>query len=50
MDVKQWESFTGDSGMLVERSDNCIAFQCNSWKPADGRAFADLQGTITLLP
>ena len=49
MDVKQWESFTGDSGMLVERSDNCIAFQCNSWKPADGRAFADLQGTITLL-
>lgn len=50
MDVKQWESFTGDSGMLVERSDSCIALQCNSWKPADGRAFADLQGTITLLP
>jgi hypothetical protein len=48
-DVKQWESFTGDSGILVERSDSCIAFQCNSWKPADRRAFADLQGTITLL-
>ena len=48
-DVKRWESFTGDSEMLVERSDSCIAFQCNSWQPADRRAFADLQGTITLL-
>lgn len=48
-DVKQWESFTGDSGMLVQHRNNTIAFQCNSWKPADRRAFADLQGTITLL-
>ena len=48
-DVKQWESFTGDSGMLVECSDSCIAFQCNSWQPADRRVFANLQGTITPL-
>ncbi len=48
-DVKQWESFTGDSGMLVQHRNNTIAFQCNSWKPADRRAFADLQGTITPL-
>ena len=48
-DVKQLESFTGDSGMLVERCENDILFRCNSWKPADRKAFADMQGSITLL-
>ena len=48
-DVKQLESFTGDSGMLVERCENDILFRCNSWKPADRKAFVDMQGSITLL-
>ena len=48
-DVKQLESFTGDSGMLVERCENSILFRCNSWKPADRKTFADMQGSITLL-
>lgn len=45
----EFESFTGNSGMLLQRDGDLISFQCNSWKPVDRKKFEDMQGVIKLI-
>ncbi|WP_257159102.1 hypothetical protein [Corynebacterium cystitidis] len=43
-----YESFEGDSGMLLEEEGSTIHFRCNNRDPRDQFAFEDITGTLTL--
>ena len=47
--TREFEAWTGDSGILMHQEGYRIEFRCNSARPQDRRKFEDIVGTIDLV-